>query len=270
MQRTNDLARSVRRLDEDPGQSPFQVHTDDMTEQHQNTVFDHPVLLDWWKRTKQVILAAPIMRIFPDVQKGFERYWQLMDQHSVSPCLDVGGGRGEAAFTVVNKGGYSVTLDRSRTQCALLKEKYPGLAVVRGDANRLPFKDQTFRTTSYRLVIHHLRNPVQAMLEARRVSRESVILDVIADNRPLLRWIQKVWLLVQDDRARLLDERKWKSLMKAAGAFEVNFEHGGSIHYFLFAHVHWFPPDGEVANTIGLKSARGGDSNPATDQMPIE
>lgn len=76
------------------------------------------------------------------------------------------------------------------------------------------------------------------MLEARRVSRESLILDVVADNRRLIRWLQRIWLLVQDDGARLFNEREWKALMKAAGAFESTFEHGASIQYFLFGHVY--------------------------------
>jgi ubiquinone/menaquinone biosynthesis C-methylase UbiE len=202
-------------------------------------MFDYPTLFDWWTRTKRVLISSPFAKLFPDVQTNFSREVNRMDQLARSPCLDIGGGRGEAAFTLSGRGLFVVSLDRSKTQCDLLRRKYPGLAVVRGDANRLPFKDQAFQTTSYRTVIHHLETPLQAMLEARRVSRESLILDVIADNRLLVNWLQKIWLFVQDDRARLFDESEWKALMKAAGAVKSRFSHGASIQYFLFAHVYW-------------------------------
>jgi len=220
----------------------FLLYSPLMTERRSNSLFEHPVIHDAWRRTKATVFGRPIHKLFPDIEECLVRTSQLIDEQARSPCLEVGGGRGEGSFTLVGKGLNVVTLEKSKSQCALLRRRYPDLVVVRGDANRLPFKDQTFWTTNYREVIHHLKDPLQAMLEARRVSRESVITDVIADNRRLVRWLQKIWLLVQDDRARLLDEREWKSLLKTAGAFESTFVYGASIQYFLFAHVDWTAP----------------------------
>lgn len=220
-----------------------------------STLFDNPRLFDWWGRTKFILVGAPIAKLFPDLRSNFYEGIDALNQSVGSPCLDIGGGRGELAQVLSARGQRVVALDRSMVQCRLLKKQYPNLEVVRGDATRLPFEDGAFGTTLFRAVLHHIENPRLALMEARRTSRRSLVLDHIRDERRIIGWMEKLWLYLQDDRARPLSESQWRSLLESVGICETRLSFAKSLRYFLYFRIDWPTQGAETREGSNLDSA---------------
>lgn len=79
--------------------------------------------------------------------------------------LDLGGGTGSLARLLGDRRIWTVVLDRA---WHLTKAPPP---VVRGDANRLPFADNSFDAVAALWMLYHLDRPVHALREAHRVLR---------------------------------------------------------------------------------------------------
>jgi len=96
--------------------------------------------------------------------------------------LDVGCGNG--IFTVrLAKAGANVTgLDFSR----FLLSMNTHLPVICGDANRLPFADESFEATFEANVLHHVPDRESVIREMARTSRRYVILLEPNRNNPLM------------------------------------------------------------------------------------
>ena len=95
--------------------------------------------------------------------------------HGALPVLDVGAGDALFAGLVARHGMHAVALDpepqavagaRAALAAAGLAES---VACVEGGAERMPFPDRAFRAALLLDVIEHLRNPVRALGEIRRV-----------------------------------------------------------------------------------------------------
>ena len=91
------------------------------------------------------------------------------------PVLDVGAGDALFAGLVARSGARTVALDPERlaVECAKKSIADAGLsaavACMQGTAEKLPFPDASFRAAMLLDVIEHLRNPVRALAEIRRV-----------------------------------------------------------------------------------------------------
>jgi SAM-dependent methyltransferase len=87
--------------------------------------------------------------------------------------LDVGCGPGNftRAFADVARDGLVVGLDASRTMLAqAVREPPPGrVAYVRGDASRLPFRDETFDAVCCFAALYLIEQPLRALDEIARV-----------------------------------------------------------------------------------------------------
>lgn len=96
--------------------------------------------------------------------------------------LDVACGTG---FVTRHLSGPVVALDHSDTMLGLARTKTPNGVFVRGDALRLPFKDNCFERVFSANFYGHLQQSeaAQFLNEARRVSKELVIVDAAAGQR---------------------------------------------------------------------------------------
>jgi SAM-dependent methyltransferase len=83
--------------------------------------------------------------------------------------LDVGGGTGNYAVAMRDKGWDVVVLDRSAAMLAHAAGK--GLTVVRADAQRLPFAGGAADAAMLVAMLHHCGDPQRALSEAQRVVR---------------------------------------------------------------------------------------------------
>jgi ubiquinone/menaquinone biosynthesis C-methylase UbiE len=86
--------------------------------------------------------------------------------------LDVGAGSGRAAKAFLAAGARVVLLERDGARLSEAAKDVEGTAhFVRGDARALPFGAATFDAVVLRALVHHLREPADALREAARVAR---------------------------------------------------------------------------------------------------
>jgi ubiquinone/menaquinone biosynthesis C-methylase UbiE len=92
----------------------------------------------------------------------------LRDGHRV---LDLATGVGAMASRLRAQfpGIHLVGIDLSRTQLAAARANHPELTVLRGDATRLPFADETFDRVHCSWLLEHVPDPVAVLRDVRRV-----------------------------------------------------------------------------------------------------
>ncbi len=94
--------------------------------------------------------------------------------------LDVGTGTGFVAGVLAELGHEVVGLDISRGMIEVAIEKCPDVEFVLGDAEDLPFEDDSFDAVVCRHLLWTLPNPRRAVEEWARVAKEKI---VIVDGR---------------------------------------------------------------------------------------
>ena len=96
---------------------------------------------------------------------------------------DIGCGSG--VFTeLLRRAGYSVTgIDISPKLVAVGRTKYPGLDLIEGDAEALPFQDASFDGVSLCNIVHHFPNPRKLIAEVHRVLKPGGRFAAIDPNR---------------------------------------------------------------------------------------
>ncbi len=85
--------------------------------------------------------------------------------------LDVAAGPGYVAAAAAQQGAHVVGLDFSSEMVAKARELFPHLSFEEGDAQALPFPDETFEAVVMNFGLLHLGRPEQAIAEAYRVLR---------------------------------------------------------------------------------------------------
>jgi SAM-dependent methyltransferase len=87
--------------------------------------------------------------------------------------LDVGCGPGALTAELVTRLSPAAVaaVDPSEPFVAAARQRHPGVNVVQGSAERLPFPDRTFDAALAQLVVHFMTDPVAGLAEMRRVTR---------------------------------------------------------------------------------------------------
>lgn len=88
-------------------------------------------------------------------------------------ALDVGCGPGALTAELVERlgAGAVCAIDSSGSFVAAARDRFPGVDVRSGDAERLPFPDDAFDVTLAQLVVHLMADPVAGLAEMARVTR---------------------------------------------------------------------------------------------------
>jgi ubiquinone/menaquinone biosynthesis C-methylase UbiE len=94
--------------------------------------------------------------------------------------LDIGCGDGTRLSVL--PGEYKTGVDISRVAINLAKNNYPDIKFIKGDIERLPFKDNLFDITYSAFVLEHLRNTERVISEMIRVTRNNGKIVLIAPN----------------------------------------------------------------------------------------
>jgi ubiquinone/menaquinone biosynthesis C-methylase UbiE len=159
--------------------------------------------------------------------------------------LDVGAGSGELLRVMAqwanetNRGARLVGLElneRSAKEIVEGSQQYPQISSVRGDAFRVPFRDQQFEYVICSLFTHHFRDPqvVDLLQEMARVARRKIF--VIDLHRNIVAYtffttIAKLFLhnrLIREDGAlsilRSFTPNEFRTLGKTAGLKNVTVE----------------------------------------------
>jgi ubiquinone/menaquinone biosynthesis C-methylase UbiE len=87
--------------------------------------------------------------------------------------LDVGCGTGALLerLTAIHSPAQMVGLDPTPQMLALARQKLPGVALLEGFAERLPFQAEEFDVVVSCSVFHYIQDPAAALREMRRVLR---------------------------------------------------------------------------------------------------
>jgi ubiquinone/menaquinone biosynthesis C-methylase UbiE len=96
------------------------------------------------------------------------------------PLLDVGCGTGRWTQEATAEGRRAIGLDPSTAMLARARARLPGVALVRGRAESLPFASAGFGAVLCVYVIHHLDEPARFVAEAARVLGRDGTLSVLA------------------------------------------------------------------------------------------
>ena len=88
--------------------------------------------------------------------------------------LDVGCGPGALTAELVTRLGPTAVaaVDPSETFVAAARDRYPGVSVQLGAAERLPFADRMFDAALAQLVVHFMAQPAVGLREMARVTRQ--------------------------------------------------------------------------------------------------
>ena len=120
----------------------------------------------WSEKKNKFLLLKRIEQIVPFVPVN-------------SKILDVGCGDAEMLEHIqrVKTPAYAVGIDFRE---GLIK--HDAINILRGDAENLPFKDQSFDCVTATAVIEHLPNPITALTEFKRVLRREGVLIITTPN----------------------------------------------------------------------------------------
>ena len=95
-----------------------------------------------------------------------EQVAERIGTSELTPVLDLGRGEGRLTHPLHERGAATVAFDYSPTMLAAVPEPR-----VRGDANRLPFRNGAFGSVAALYMLYHLDDPRRAIAESWRVLR---------------------------------------------------------------------------------------------------
>jgi phosphatidylethanolamine/phosphatidyl-N-methylethanolamine N-methyltransferase len=109
-------------------------------------------------------------------EKSVERFWSNTDSN-IGKILEIGAGRGEHLPYVKKSPLESyICLDLRENidevwKKDLSEDLIKVVSFVTGDAENIPFGDSYFDRTTSTCLLHHVDDPIQVMLEVRRVTK---------------------------------------------------------------------------------------------------
>jgi len=111
-------------------------------------------------------------------------------------CLDVCCGTGDVARELARRGAAVIGLDASAGMLAVARQRVgQGIALVRGDALRLPFPDNVFDAVTIAFGNRNVAGLPALYGEMRRVAKPGGRVVSLEINRPASPWLQWAFLL---------------------------------------------------------------------------
>jgi len=189
--------------------------------------------------------------------------------------LDCGSGPGSitVGFAELVAPGEVVGVDLAEEQLARARHladqrRLGNLHFERGDIYALPFPDSSFAAAFAHNVLEHLRDPLQALKEMRRVLRPGGIVGILDDDwgayllepsTPLRRYaIDLALRIVELNGGNFLYARHQRRLLREAGFTRTEGHSGpaytpGHLHRFARAAAEQFRDPGFVATVLAQK-----------------
>jgi hypothetical protein len=94
-------------------------------------------------------------------------------------------------------------------------------------------------------VLHHVADPEMMLREARRVSARTIIFDYVASDHPMVAFVERLWIRVQDGDGRIhFDENAWRQIIGLLGGVPRVIALPTNIRFFMAAVVDWKPRPG--------------------------
>src|SRR5215813_1434612 len=130
---------------------------------------------------------------------GLGRWRRWLVGGAVGRTLDIGCGTGRD-LPLVEAPARAIGLDPERAALLAARRRAPGVPLVQGDAQALPFRDGTFNTVISGLVFCSVPDPARGLAEVRRVLRPGGALRMLEHVRArgalkarLQDWWQPLW-----------------------------------------------------------------------------
>lgn len=164
----------------------------------------------------------------------------LFPYHSV---LDVGCGTGAVLLTLVEQDQGDLTLagiDLSPEMVNIAQKKMKGRADLRvGDAEQLPWPDNSFDVVLCLDSFHHYPHPERALLEMRRVAKASgqLILGDFWAPSPLRQLMNLFIRFSKDGDVHVYSESEVCTLLKGCGFIEIQWELVNKNVYIVTATI---------------------------------
>ena len=161
--------------------------------------------------------------------------------------LDAGAGFGRHAFEAARQGATVYALDYAADEVVGTRATFGGMihaneipptsygGVLRGDATKLPFADNTFDCVVTSEVLEHLQDDVTAISELHRVLKPGGSLGVTVPSW----WPEKInWMLSDEYHApksvgghvRIYSATELKAKLRSAGLEVIDSHHAHALH----------------------------------------
>lgn len=121
-----------------------------------------------------------------------KKYLNSFEQNKILPfladvtnknILDIGAGTGRLSVALAARGARVTALDVSQNMLGLVKKKNSKIITVVGDAESLPFENETFNIVMAAFLIVHLKDPARFFDEVYRVLKDGGIFVVTNINQ---------------------------------------------------------------------------------------
>lgn len=141
-----------------------------------------------------------VSRMFDGVARAYDRtndimslgnapLWRVATVKAIDPrpgerILDVAAGTGTSSAAIARKGAEVVALDFSAGMVEEGRRRQPGIEFVVGDAEKLPFDDDSFDAVTISFGLRNVEHPKVALAEMYRVLKPGGRLVVCEFSRP--------------------------------------------------------------------------------------
>jgi demethylmenaquinone methyltransferase/2-methoxy-6-polyprenyl-1,4-benzoquinol methylase len=137
-----------------------------------------------WNKKREVMRRYDHSALVYDIQYGEEQEAKIkaalncfkLEKNSL--VLDVGCGTGLLFPYITRNTNLLVGLDFSRSILKQAKKRcreHPSVALLRADADFLPFRNQTFNAVFAITLLQNMPNPLQALNEIKRVAKSQAV-----------------------------------------------------------------------------------------------
>jgi demethylmenaquinone methyltransferase / 2-methoxy-6-polyprenyl-1,4-benzoquinol methylase len=105
---------------------------------------------------------------------GNAALWRVATVRAIDPqpgerVLDLAAGTGTSSAAIAKKGAQVTALDLSAGMIEVGRERHPDIEFVEGDAEHLPFDDETFDAVTISFGLRNVNDPMAALSEMIRV-----------------------------------------------------------------------------------------------------
>lgn len=168
-------------------------------------------------KTKEIKYLRPI--------EAYEIFGTILSPEKNGRHLDVASGLGLLLKTLENKGAISFGIDISDVAVQKAREFIPSSDIRQGNAESLPFEDESFETVSCIGSIERMINRKKALLEQHRVGKKNAKFVFMVRNSDhwLWKYVQQPFGIYNKEGhqdAKNFDE--WKALFEECGFKCIN------------------------------------------------
>jgi SAM-dependent methyltransferase len=187
-----------------------------------NVSVDHAEQAVFWEKKREKRMPThPAVEAF--AKPKVEAIAKMIGVNSQTHVLDVGCGNGFFTHYWKEKTPHVIGIDFSQEM--LMKNQNP--LRVRGRAEALPFKDQSFDVVFCSNLLHHVERPVDVVKEMVRVSKRHVVLSEPNARNPFMNLFSRI--VKEENGALKFNPGYLQSITNNAGLRELYLGEEGSV-----------------------------------------